>query len=596
MMKKIVFLISIMLMISAVHLFAQSSQLINYQAVARDTDGDILQNEALVVELSILEGSVGGTIVWQEGHSVTTNDFGLFTLKIGAGTSTGSGTLSSFDSIKWSMDDYFFNVRVDFGNGLVDMGTTRFLSVPYAMYALTAGNSAGGNQNLSIVDHDLSISNGNTVTLPDNIDDADADSTNEIQTLSLAGNNLGISGGNSVLLPGGLWDKTNNVLNYSAGNVSINTQANYHDSTLLTITDSVRKNIPALMFLYSKGSDNFFNKSVNLLASIDASNGDNSAIEGTSIGNSGGMNKGVSGFSSNANSNYGLYGESQAGSIATNSNYGVYGTASGTTNATNTGIEGTAIGSTVNNFGVRGRTAGTGSRNYGVLGESSGAGSGENIGVYGTAKNGGYINYGVLGESQGKGSYNIGLGAKTEQEGNHTNYGTYSGADKSKINYGVYSRASDYWGASSFTKTNYAFYADAFGGDDSNYAFYGNKGVLFNRNKAGIGIATPNSQLQVNGSFSLPIKTSATATYTVTANDYTVLCNNSGGVTLNLPTASGISGRIYVIKQLASSGTVTITPSGSETIDGAGSKAISTQYQSMTLQSDGSNWFVIGVN
>lgn len=45
-------------------------------------------------------------------------------------------------------------------------------------------------QNLSLNDHELSISNGNSVTLP-----------NDKQTLTISGNTVGISGGNSIELP-----------------------------------------------------------------------------------------------------------------------------------------------------------------------------------------------------------------------------------------------------------------------------------------------------------------------------------------------------------------------------------------------------------
>ena len=77
--------------------FAQSvPQGINYQAVARDASGTELANQSLTVRLSVISGSSTGTISWQEDHSVTTNDFGLFTTIIGQGTSTGLGSSANF--------------------------------------------------------------------------------------------------------------------------------------------------------------------------------------------------------------------------------------------------------------------------------------------------------------------------------------------------------------------------------------------------------------------------------------------------------------------------------------------------------------------
>ena len=55
--------------------FAQSvPQGINYQAVARDANGDELTNQFLTVAISIISNSATGTIQWKEGHYVNTND------------------------------------------------------------------------------------------------------------------------------------------------------------------------------------------------------------------------------------------------------------------------------------------------------------------------------------------------------------------------------------------------------------------------------------------------------------------------------------------------------------------------------------------
>jgi hypothetical protein len=48
----------------------------------------------------------------------------------------------------------------------------------------------------------------------------------------------------------------------------------------------------------------------------------------------------------------------------------------------------------------------------------------------------------------------------------------------------------------------------------------------------------------------------------------------------------------YQIKN-ASANTITIDPNSTETIDGALTFALSTQYASVTIITDGSNWFII---
>lgn len=80
-----------------------------------------------------------------------------------------------------------------------------------------------------------------------------------------------------------------------------------------------------------------------------------------------------------------------------------------------------------------------------------------------------------------------------------------------------------------------------------------------------------------------------TATYTA-ADDYTIDCT-SGTFTVDLPTAVGITGRIYVIKN-SGAGVITIDPNGSETIDGAATQAV-VSGASFTIQSTGANWLII---
>ena len=119
--------------------FAQSvPQGINYQAVARDANGDVLMNQALTIQFSVISDIATSAISWQETQQDTTNDYGLFTAIIGQGTTTSVGSSLTFDVIDWGASHHFLKVEIDYGGGLVDMGTTAFMSVPYA---LKSGNS-----------------------------------------------------------------------------------------------------------------------------------------------------------------------------------------------------------------------------------------------------------------------------------------------------------------------------------------------------------------------------------------------------------------------------------------------------------------------
>ena len=80
--------------------FAQSvPQGINYQAVARDANGDVLMNQTLTIQFSVISDITTSAISWQEAQSKTTNDYGLFTAIIGQGTTTNGGSSATFDFV-----------------------------------------------------------------------------------------------------------------------------------------------------------------------------------------------------------------------------------------------------------------------------------------------------------------------------------------------------------------------------------------------------------------------------------------------------------------------------------------------------------------
>lgn len=118
--------------------FAQAPQEISYQGVARSTSGTVLPNQNIGIKLDLHQGSAAGTIVFSESHNKTTNAFGLFTLGI------GSSNTSGFTSINWANGPYFLEVSMDpaGGTSYSSVGTQQFMSVPYALYAQTAGNAS----------------------------------------------------------------------------------------------------------------------------------------------------------------------------------------------------------------------------------------------------------------------------------------------------------------------------------------------------------------------------------------------------------------------------------------------------------------------
>ena len=82
---------------------------------------------------------------------------------------------------------------------------------------------------------------------------------------------------------------------------------------------------------------------------------------------------------------------------------------------------------------------------------------------------------------------------------------------------------------------------------------------------------------------------SATATFS-TANE-TINCT-ANTFTVNLPTAVGIQGTTYTLVN-SGTGTITLDPNGTETINGSLTIDVKRQYVSRTVQSDGTNWIII---
>jgi hypothetical protein len=140
--KKILLLCAFALMTVGVT-FAQAPQAFNYQGVARSTEGKAMANQKMTLRLSIIDGAENGEVVYQETQEVTTNQYGLYNIQIG----TGTGTFGNFKSIAWEKSNKYIRVEVDMlsGAGFEQLATTQLLSVPYALYANSAGTADQAN-------------------------------------------------------------------------------------------------------------------------------------------------------------------------------------------------------------------------------------------------------------------------------------------------------------------------------------------------------------------------------------------------------------------------------------------------------------------
>lgn len=78
---------------------------------------------------------------------------------------------------------------------------------------------------------------------------------------------------------------------------------------------------------------------------------------------------------------------------------------------------------------------------------------------------------------------------------------------------------------------------------------------------------------------------------TTISSDINLVTGGSGGVTVTLP--SPISGKMVIVKKVDSGAGTVIVSGGDATIDGASTKILYYQYETMTFVSDGTNWFVV---
>lgn len=121
--------------------WAQSPEKMSYQAVIRDSDDQLVTNQQVGMQITILQGSADGSVVYAETQTPATNANGLVSIEI------GNGTIQSgdFKTINWSEGPFFIKTETDLsgGNDYSITGTSQFLSVPYALHAKTADTVAG---------------------------------------------------------------------------------------------------------------------------------------------------------------------------------------------------------------------------------------------------------------------------------------------------------------------------------------------------------------------------------------------------------------------------------------------------------------------
>ena len=141
-------LIALVLIINGNQSFAQTTNGIFFQAVARDNFSNPAKDRKIYVQSSIIQSTPTGTKVLTEEHQANTDATGVFSISLGNGVRVG-GTASGLATIDWSKGPFYLNLKVaitpiggnsnwDYNKEWVDMGTTSFGAVPFALYSASS--------------------------------------------------------------------------------------------------------------------------------------------------------------------------------------------------------------------------------------------------------------------------------------------------------------------------------------------------------------------------------------------------------------------------------------------------------------------------
>ena len=140
-------------------LHANAQTGIFFQAIARDINTNPAKDRKIYVQSNIIQSSPTGTIVLIEEYQTYTDAFGIFNILVGSGRRVG-GTVTGLSTIEWSKGPYYLNLKIvitpvgvgvgwDYTKEWVDIGTTIFGTVPFALYS---ANTANINEKLNATD------------------------------------------------------------------------------------------------------------------------------------------------------------------------------------------------------------------------------------------------------------------------------------------------------------------------------------------------------------------------------------------------------------------------------------------------------------
>ncbi|MEJ5051035.1 collagen-like protein [Chryseobacterium culicis] len=353
---------------------SQAPEKMSYQAVMRNGSGQLLVNQGIAVRVSILQGSPAGAAVYSERLTGNTNANGLISLEIG----TGTVLTGTFATIDWPAGSYYLKTETDpaGGTSYTIVGTSQLLSVPYAMYAKSAGGGGGS----FVIPYTNTVNNASTLfSLTNDGDGTSLEGNNNTTTSNIAA----VRGVVTNVAPGGFSSAVRGI-NNGTGGLGVGVYGSQAGSGW-----GVYGTTPNGLGVYGNATGNGFGVYANsntgtglnatsnngIPASISILNNTNNnvALNASSVGNGTVVNVTTTGNGAGVRSSTGA-GFGVHGSTSSQSSAGIVGD--------NTGAGEAVVGRTTSDIAgaVVGRNDGGG---YGVRGFVATNTSGTGIGVYG---------------------------------------------------------------------------------------------------------------------------------------------------------------------------------------------------------------------
>ena len=232
-----------------------------FQALARDNYANPAKDRKIYVQATIIQSSITGTKVLVEEFQTSTDASGVFGISIGKGNRTG-GSFSNLNSIDWSAGPYFLNLQIsitpvapleswNYAKDWIDLGTTSFGTVPYALHAKTV---AGFDTKLNVNDTAkmlLPYAKSQALTLVQNTVNTKlntADSVVKYVTPTQLANSKfdTTSLSNRIDLKANALD-VNTTLNLKANTLDVNTALDLKANTAYVLSNLAPKASPALL-------------------------------------------------------------------------------------------------------------------------------------------------------------------------------------------------------------------------------------------------------------------------------------------------------------------------------------------------------------